>query len=69
MNDLKSRSSGFCPIPAAELRKLPPDERAAILESQAARAEDLYRLDPRLTDFEAFGEDDVHADEPVSEEG
>jgi hypothetical protein len=43
---------------AAELRKLPPAERDAIL-SAAARAEAEYRNDPALTDFEAFGEDDL----------
>ena len=45
---------------AAELRKLPADQRDAILAAAAALAEDLYRNDPQLTDFEAFGEDDLY---------
>src|SRR4051794_503530 len=40
---------------AAELLKLPPDQRDAILARQAAVAETYYRNDPELTAFEAFG--------------
>lgn len=40
---------------AAELRKLPPAERDAILEEAAALAEEEYRKKPELTAFEAFG--------------
>ena len=47
----------------------PRDERSAIIEAQAARAEDLYRLDHELTDFEAFGEDDAHVDGSFAEQG
>ena len=45
---------------AAELRKLPAQQRDAILAATAALAEEIYRNDPRLTDFEAFGEDDLY---------
>jgi len=45
-------------ISTSELRKLPLEERNAILEAQATLAESIYRNDPRVTDFEAFGEDD-----------
>ncbi|HEY4234801.1 MAG TPA: hypothetical protein VGM76_15310 [Lacipirellulaceae bacterium] len=45
---------------AAELRKLLPDQRDAILAEAAASAESEYRNNPLLTDFEAFGEDDLH---------
>lgn len=47
---------------AAELRKLPPAERDAILEAAAARAEDDYRKDSQLTAFEALGKDDLHGE-------
>jgi acyl-CoA reductase-like NAD-dependent aldehyde dehydrogenase len=44
---------------AAELRALPPEQRAAILEAAAELAEEDYRNDPELTDFEAFGKEDL----------
>jgi hypothetical protein len=56
-------------LSAAELRKLPASERAAILEAQAKVAEELYRRDRELTDFEAFGEEDLHGDGAHPEEG
>jgi hypothetical protein len=49
--------------------KLPADERSAILGALAALAEELYRGDRQLTDFEAFGEEDLHGDGPHTEEG
>jgi hypothetical protein len=45
---------------AAELRKLPPAERDAIMEAAATMAEDEYRNNPDLTAFEAFGKDDLY---------
>jgi acyl-CoA reductase-like NAD-dependent aldehyde dehydrogenase len=47
---------------AAELRRLPPEQRDAILEAAAALAEQEYRSNPELTAFEAFGEDDLPGD-------
>jgi hypothetical protein len=47
---------------AAELRRLPAAERDDILAQAAALAECAYRSQPHLTDFEAFGEDDLHGD-------
>jgi len=47
---------------ASELRTLPPDERDAVLAEAAAIAEDEYRSNRMLTDFEAFGEDDLHGE-------
>jgi len=47
---------------AAELRKLPPAQRDAIMEAAAALAEEDYRNDPQLTAFEAFGKDDLYGD-------
>jgi hypothetical protein len=56
-------------LSAVELRKLPTNERTAILKSQAALAEDLYRRDRQLTDFEAYGEEDLRGDGPFTQEG
>jgi len=42
---------------AAELCKLPPAERDAILAEQAAALADEYRNNPDLTNFEAFGDE------------
>ncbi|MFI5455522.1 MAG: hypothetical protein ACHRXM_08730 [Isosphaerales bacterium] len=56
-------------ITTSELRKLPLEERNAILEAQAALAESIYRNDPRMTDFEAFGEDDLHGECSSAEAG
>jgi hypothetical protein len=47
---------------AAELRKLPADQRDAILEAAATLAEFEYRNNVELTQFEAFGKDDLHGD-------
>lgn len=47
---------------AAELRRLPPDQRDAILAAAAAAAAEEYRKDATLTAFEAFGERDLYVD-------
>jgi hypothetical protein len=47
---------------AAELRRLPADQRDAILAAAAAQAAEDYRNDAALTAFEAFGERDLHVD-------
>ncbi len=52
---------------AAELRRLPADQRDAILRASAALAESDYRTDKELTGFEAFGEKDLHGDSANSE--
>jgi len=54
---------------AAELRKLPADQRDGILAAAAALAEDLYRNDRQLTDFEAFGEEDLYGESTGAPEG
>lgn len=56
-------------LSVSELQKLPIKERNAILEVQAALAEPIYRQDPRLTDFEAFGEDDLYGESSSAEAG
>ena len=48
---------------ATELRKLPTQERDAILEAAARLAESDYRHDPNLTAFDAFGCDDLLVDD------
>lgn len=55
-----SASKQFSPT---ELRKLPREERQAVLAAAAALAEEDYRNDKDLTGFEAFSEelnDDSH---------
>jgi acyl-CoA reductase-like NAD-dependent aldehyde dehydrogenase len=47
---------------ATELRKLPPEQREAIMEAAAALAEEEYRTNPELTAFEAFGKDGLCGD-------
>jgi hypothetical protein len=54
---------------ARELRKLPPSERDAVLAAAAALAENEYRTNAQLTDFEAFGEDDLHGQSTAASEG
>jgi hypothetical protein len=54
---------------ASELRKLPAEQRDAILETAAALAEEIYRNNPALTEFEAFGEDDLHGDSAAAPPG
>jgi hypothetical protein len=56
-------------LSATQLRKLPVEERNAILAAQAALAEPIYRGDQRLTDFEAFCEDDLHGESSSTETG
>ena len=46
-------------LSAAELRRMSPEQRDAILTEAAARAERDYRPDRHLADFEAFGEADL----------
>jgi acyl-CoA reductase-like NAD-dependent aldehyde dehydrogenase len=53
---------------ASELRRLPPEERDAILEAAAAQAEADYRNDTALTAFEAFGKVDLSEWEPITPE-
>jgi Zn-dependent peptidase ImmA (M78 family)/transcriptional regulator with XRE-family HTH domain len=44
---------------ATELRKLPPEQRRAILEAAAKDAENEYCSNRDLTDFEAFSEEEL----------
>lgn len=46
----------------AELRKLPADQQDVILAEQAALLEEEYRTNKELTDFEAFGPEDLYGD-------
>jgi hypothetical protein len=54
---------------ASELRKLPTNERDAILATAAKQAESEYRTNAQMTDFEAFGEDDLHGASTAAPEG
>jgi len=46
----------------SEILKLPRKQRAQILADAAARAEKEYRGNSNLTEFDAFGEDDLYAE-------
>ena len=65
---LQGMSQSRKPLPSmprpspAELRKMPAAERDALLAEQAAEAEALYRTDPDLTGFDAFGEEEANGD-------
>jgi hypothetical protein len=50
------------PVDARALLAAPADVRHATLAAAAARAELLYGERSDLTDFEAFGPDDLHDD-------
>jgi Zn-dependent peptidase ImmA (M78 family)/transcriptional regulator with XRE-family HTH domain len=50
-----------------ELLRLPRAQRARILADAAARAEKEYRKNPDVTDFDAFGEDDLYVEGEDSE--
>jgi len=52
---------------AAELRKLPVQQRDVILAAQAALLEEEYRSNPELISFEAFGKDDLSVDSSNTE--
>jgi hypothetical protein len=52
---------------AAELLRLPADQRDAILAEAAALAESDYLHDRELTAFEAFGEEDLYGNSSDAE--
>ncbi len=54
-------------ITARDLLKMPLEERNRVLEQMAILAEPLYRNDPELTAFEAFGPDDLYGESSSSE--
>lgn len=59
------------PVPVSrltpgELRRMPREERQAILAAAAAIAEQDYCSDKELTGFEAFSEEERHDDESDS---
>jgi hypothetical protein len=49
-------------ITASALRKMPREQRQAILAAAAELAEEDYRSDKDLTGFEAFSEEDLDDD-------
>jgi hypothetical protein len=68
MNTEKVILPATLPI-AAVLWKLPRDRRDALLEAAAAIARDLYRHVRSLTNFEAFGPDDLHGESTAAPKG
>ena len=51
-------------LTAIELLQLPREERDRILAAAVEDAADEYSKNPELTEFEAFGEDDLYDDYP-----
>ena len=51
-------------VTPGELRKMPREQRQAILAAAAALAEEDYRSDKELTGFDAFSEEELDDDEP-----
>ena len=56
-------------ISPSEMRKLPREQRQAILAAAAEMAEQDYRDDKELTGFDAFSEEELDDDESDSREG
>jgi hypothetical protein len=50
-------------VSPSKLRKMPREQRQAILEAAANRAEQDYRTDKELTGFDAFSEEERNDDE------
>ena len=50
----------------AELRRMPREQRQAVLAAAAEMAEQDYRSDKELTGFEAFSEEELDDDESDS---
>ncbi len=57
---------GAAGVSPSELRKLPREQRQAILAAAAEMAEEDYRSDKELTGFEAFSEEEQDDDESDS---
>jgi hypothetical protein len=54
---------GIAAVPSpAELRRMPREQRRAILAAAAELAEEDYRTDRELTGFEAFSEEELDDD-------
>jgi hypothetical protein len=65
LNDAPSPVLPVRPTPA-ELRRMPREQRQAILAAAAALAENDYRTDKELTGFNAFSEEEGDDDESDS---
>jgi hypothetical protein len=50
----------------SDFRRLPKDQRDSILRAAAEKVADLYTKDEELTDFEAFGLEDLYVDSAES---
>ena len=63
------REIGDTALSPTELLRLPREQRVQILAEAAAQAAKEYRANPELTDHNAFGEDDFHAESSSTEAG
>jgi Zn-dependent peptidase ImmA (M78 family) len=50
----------------SDFRRLPKDQRDSILRAAAEKVADRYATDQELTDFEAFGQEDLYVDSAES---
>jgi hypothetical protein len=50
----------------SDFRRLPGNQRDSILKAAAEKVADLYATDEELTDFEAFGQEDLYVDSAES---
>lgn len=62
-NDLFESERAYSPT---DLRRLPKDQRDSILKAAAEQVADVYTTDRDLTDFEAFGQEDLYVDSAES---
>src|SRR5438105_14447123 len=58
---------GAAGLTASELRKMPREQRQAVLAAAAALAEADYRDDKELTGFDAFSEEERDDNDPDSD--
>ncbi len=50
----------------SDFRCLPWDQRDSILKAAAEKVADLYATDEEMTDFEAYGQEDLYVDSAES---
>ncbi len=60
--DVPEEPMAAAPRTPAELRRMPREQRQAILAAAAEKAEQDYRTDKDLTGFEAFSEEELDDD-------
>jgi len=62
----EARPVAATPLTPGELRKMPREQRQAVLAAAAEMAEQDYRAGTELTAFDAFSEEELDGDESES---